>query len=191
MRAKARWPEIQLQPSTKQKTKVLFRLSFSVSLCVRCNGLNKRRRVLMFLIRPCRTWVRRCRRARCVTMNSGWRWSSATSPVTGTTPSSVAGRFMKITLSSPATLRSCWRYWYAFLLNMPTGFIYKTVTSKKKKKSKHPRKLEGSGFRSGEGSFSMCFYIPSRQDWSVVMIVMWTFPLISLWCEPRTRPDVV
>lgn len=59
-----------------------------------------------------RIWVQHCRRVRCVTMNRGWMWSSATSPVTAMTLSSAAGRFTKTTPSSPATWRSCWRYWY-------------------------------------------------------------------------------
>lgn len=71
----------------------------------------------------CRIWAPRCRRVRCVTTSRGWRWSSATSPVTGTTRSSAAGRFTKTAPSSPATWRSCSRYWYNTAKHTPALFM--------------------------------------------------------------------
>lgn len=68
--------------------------------------------VVSVLYVPCRTRVEHSRRDRCVMMNNAWRWSSMTSPVTGRTPSSAAGHFMKTMLLLLATLRSSLRYWY-------------------------------------------------------------------------------
>lgn len=94
---------------------------FIMFLCTGISGWC--RSVTVFYLYLCRIWVQGCRRVRCVTTNRGWKWSSATSRVTETILSSGAGRFMKTTLSSPATWKSCWRYWYDDMLLLVEGAV--------------------------------------------------------------------
>ena len=98
----------------------------SVGIMILCTGISgwcRRRCVTVFYLCLCRIWVQDCHRVRCVMTNRGWRWSSATLRVTGTILSSAAGHFMKTTLSSPATWKSCWRYWYDDMLLLVEGAV--------------------------------------------------------------------